>query len=233
MDTNEVRTIKLSGILARKFGHVHKFAVKSPAEAVRALSVMVPGFEKFLMESSDKGINFAVMVGPKNIGEQELRNPSGDSEIRFVPILAGSKNQGIVQVVLGVVLIIAGIFVTGMSFGSAAPVGAAMIGAGIGMVVGGIMQLLFPVPKQKSSERPDNGSSYLFNGPANVQAQGNPVPILYGELWVGSAVISAGIDVDDGYVPRSTYDTGEGAGGGLSLIGDVRDQVSSGFSRAA
>jgi predicted phage tail protein len=39
--------------------------------------------------------------------------------------------------------------------------------------------------------------SYAFNGPVNMQAQGNPVPVAYGETWTGSAVISGGIFSED------------------------------------
>ena len=47
------------------------------------------------------------------------------------------------------------------------------------------------------SERPENKPSYSFNGAVNTTAQGHPVPVGYGRLVVGSAVISAGIDVDE------------------------------------
>jgi len=40
-------------------------------------------------------------------------------------------------------------------------------------------------------------SSYVFNGAVNTTAQGHPVPVGYGRMIVGSAVISAGIDVDE------------------------------------
>ncbi|HCW20974.1 MAG TPA: phage tail protein, partial [Achromobacter sp.] len=46
-------------------------------------------------------------------------------------------------------------------------------------------------------DSPDNGASYNFNGPVNTSAQGIPVPVLYGRMIVGSAVISAGIYAED------------------------------------
>ena len=55
-----------------------------------------------------------------------------------------------------------------------------------------------PTPKAtEPSERPENKPSYSFNGAVNTTAQGHPVPVGYGRLIVGSAVISAGIDVDE------------------------------------
>jgi len=67
------------------------------------------------------------------------------------------------------------------------------------MIAGGVIQLLSPVPKGFSSkDSPGNTPSYAFNGPINTEAQGHPVPYFAGgPMWIGSAVISAGISVED------------------------------------
>ena len=76
--------------------------------------------------------------------------------------------------------------------------GSAVASLGTALMLGGVMQLLSPQQKGLSAkDSPDNGASYNFNGPVNTTAQGNPVPLLYGELIVGSAVISAGIYSED------------------------------------
>ena len=71
-----------------------------------------------------------------------------------------------------------------------------VMGFGISMVLGGVVQLLSPQQTYDSaaSERPENRPSYNFNGPVNTTAQGHPVPLCYGRMIVGSAVISAGIE---------------------------------------
>jgi predicted phage tail protein len=75
---------------------------------------------------------------------------------------------------------------------------------GWGMIVGGVVQLLTPVPRGgKGQDRPDNAPSYTFSGAVNTQAQGNPIPLLYGRMIVGSAVVSAGINAED-YSPVSS-----------------------------
>lgn len=207
---NTLRTIRLYGKLGARFGRKFRLAVNSPAEAVQALSRMLPGFERELMESKDKGMAYAVFVGQRNIGPEELRWPSGDSEIRIAPMISGSKRGGVFQMILGVVLIVVGVLITPYS----GPLGGALVNAGIAMVIGGVIQFLTPMPKGRSAEdRPDNAASYSFNGAVNTQAQGNPVPLLYGELIIGSAVISAGISAEDNvYVPRPT-DASTGANG--------------------
>jgi predicted phage tail protein len=63
------------------------------------------------------------------------------------------------------------------------------------LVLGGIAQLLTPIPKIGGAED-DPRKSYSFSGVQNVSRQGVPVPIVYGEMIVGSIVISAGISTD-------------------------------------
>ncbi|MCC8470350.1 hypothetical protein [Xanthomonas phaseoli] len=85
-----------------------------------------------------------------------------------------------------------------ISGGSLAIIGTPLINAGVAMVIGGLVQMLSPTPKGLGTQdSPDNRPSYAFNGPVNTQAQGNPVPIAYGDTWTGSAVISGGIFAED------------------------------------
>ena len=71
---------------------------------------------------------------------------------------------------------------------------AGLASMGAAMALSGVAQLLTPQQRLLSvKDGPDNGASYNFNGPVNTTAQGNPVPVIYGEMIVGSATISAGI----------------------------------------
>jgi predicted phage tail protein len=73
-----------------------------------------------------------------------------------------------------------------------------LLPVGIAMVAGGVMQMLSPQAKGLGTQdSPNNRPSYSFNGPVNTSVQGNPVPLLYGRMTVGSAVISAGIYSED------------------------------------
>lgn len=192
MDT--LRTIRLYGKLGARFGRIHRLAVDSTAEAVRALCTMLPGFQQELMTSSDRGIRYACFLGKKNIGQESLQLGGGLDDIRIAPVLAGAKAGGVLQFIVGAVLVVAGLVITGGTFGAGAPFGSALIMMGVSMMIGGVVQML--VPQQAGSSAADaveNGASYNFNGPVNTTAQGNPVPVLYGRMVVGSAVISAGI----------------------------------------
>lgn len=195
----EVMTrIELGGVLGKTFGKTHVRLVTTTAEVVRALCCTIDGFEKFLNTSKSRGLTYAVFRGKKNIGEGDLEFPVTEETIRIVPVVIGSKKAGLLQTILGAVLVVAGIVVTGLSWGYAAPVGGAMISSGIGLMAGGVIQMLSPQPAGLSSKQDsDNRASYAFGGVTNTAAQGYPVPLLYGKRRIGGAIISAGIYVED------------------------------------
>ncbi|MDE9483936.1 tail assembly protein [Xenorhabdus bovienii] len=188
---NTLRTIRLSGVLIPQFGREYKLAVSSTLEAIRALSVIIDGFEKFLLTAKERGLTFAVFIGKRNISRDELEL-SGEGDIRIVPVIIGSKKAGIFQTILGAVMVVAGVFAW------ATPYGVPLVMSGVSMMLGGVVQMLSPMPGGLARrEDPDNKPSYAFGGPVNSIAQGNPVPIGYGKRRIGGAIISAGIYAED------------------------------------
>jgi predicted phage tail protein len=127
---------------------------------------------------------YHVFTGKQNISEQQLSHPTGDI-IRIVPAIAGAK-QGVLQTILGVVLIVVGVLYGVQQF----------VQLGAALVLGGISQMLFAPHKSDGPAKPDNLPSYAFNGAVNTAQQGNPVPIGYGRMVVGSQVIAAGLYVE-------------------------------------
>jgi len=194
----KLRTIRLYGVLGAKFGRVHRLAVKSTAEAVRALSVVVPGFEKFMMNAKDNGLAFAVFNGRHNQAVDEIHHPAGSEDIRIAPVITGAKSGGLFQAILGAALIAASFFIPGGgAFGIAALSSGAVFGMGAAMALGGVMQMLSPQTSGLASTAANNGASYYFNGPVNSSAQGDPVPLVYGRVLAGSKVVSSGIYAED------------------------------------
>jgi predicted phage tail protein len=212
VNSGELTTIRMYGRMGKLFGRVRYMAVSSAAEAVAALCSQLPGFERYLTEAKDNGYGFAVFYGKSNLRQEDLANPSCGDEIRFAPILFGSKEQGWFNVIVGVLLVVVGVVLTVFGMG----IGAPLIKMGVALIAGGVVQMLAPAPKGLSSrDRPENTPSYAFNGPINTQAQGNPVMVVYGECIAGSAVLSAGINaVDQAYVPRGPGAGSGGSGGG-------------------
>jgi len=189
-----MREIRLYGELGKRFGRVHRFAVANAAEAIRALRANFPDFERAILDVAPA---YRVFVGSQRLADAgELHAPSGDREtIRIAPALSGAK-QGIGQVIIGAVLIAAA--VVGNIFFPGNPISPYLLNAGVAMVIGGVAQMLSPPPKANDpNERPENKPSYVFSGAVNTTAQGHPVPVGYGRMIIGSAVISGGLYTED------------------------------------
>lgn len=192
--THEYRMVRLYGVLGATFGRYHRLVVSTPQEAIKALSVTIPGFERFLQTAKDRGLTFAVFNGKRNIGRDELEF-SGSDDIRIAPVIIGSKQGGVFQTILGAVLVVAGFVASFTPFAATSPY---LYMSGASMMLGGVVQMLSPMQGGLARrESPDNKPSYAFGGPVNTIAQGNPVPILYGKRRIGGAIISAGIYAED------------------------------------
>ncbi|MCP6695849.1 tail assembly protein [Pseudomonas donghuensis] len=189
-------TIRLYGIL-KQFGKTYRLAVRTPAEAIKALCVQIPGFERFLSNAKSRGLEFAVFRGKKAIGEDEL-GYGGAGDIRIAPVVVGSKRGGLMQTIVGAVLVVAGAAVNYFSGGSFAWLGTPMMQVGVALAIGGVVQMLSPQAKGlKTSAAPENTPGYAFGSAKNTTASGNPVPLCYGERRWGGAIISAAIYAED------------------------------------
>ena len=184
-----LKKIKLYGILAKKFGKEFHLAVDNTREAMRALSVQVQGFEHFMLHAHEQGLEFAVFQDDQNIGETELDMSTSAKVIKVVPKVKGAGGNGVLQVILGAILVVVGYF----TFGATSPYGVALIGAGIGTMVGGVAQMLMPQADTLQDENQDgNKANKGFGSAVTTVAQGNPVPVLYGQREVGGFIASAG-----------------------------------------
>lgn len=227
LHTDGLKTVRLYGRLGKRFGRVHKFQIENCAEGVKALCAMLPGFERELLQSQSRGVGYVCFYGKRNLGVEDLRRPAPENtEIRIAPVLVGAKRGGLGQIILGAIIVVAAVWTGGAAAGAAGAGGAAAGGAaaggaaagaaasasflgvtggyaiaaqlGVSMMLGGVIQALSPQQKMSSTrDGPDNGASYNFNGPVNTTAQGNVVPVGYGRMTIGSAVISAGIYTED------------------------------------
>lgn len=199
--TENMTQIELGGILGKTFGKMHYRLISKTSEATRSLAATLDGFEKFMISSQRRGLTYAVFKGKKNIGLDDLGFPVSGEGIRIVPVVIGSKKAGLLQTILGAVLITAAVLTGPGGIGAAFAAGgltgfAAATGASL--VLGGVIQLLSPQPSGIASKQSaDNRASYAFGGVTNTAAQGYPVPLLYGRRRIGGAIISAGIYVED------------------------------------
>lgn len=195
-----LREVRLYGRLGRQFGRVFRLAVKTPAEAARALSAVLPGFRAALLGADGRAM-YHVFVGRggkrRDIGEPDVGAPIGSAEvIRFVPVVEGAKRQGTLQTVLGIVLIAAGLYLNAQAPGS----GQAFVQLGVAMLLGGVIQLLSP-QRKKEERKAEGQTSYAFDGPVNINEQGGPVPVALGRVICGSTVVSQGLSTVQIAVP--------------------------------
>ena len=202
-----LRKIKLYGELAEFVGH-KEFEVK--ADTLKsAVSFLINNFEGIEKYMSPK--YYQVKVGNYAIGEDELTYPIGKKEdIHFIPVITGA-GRGFGKILLGAALIGVAILSPGAGFmagggfgfaGAGAMAGkfsfAAMLGnIGIGLVLTGVSEMLTPLPKRSEfNSEEDPRLSYSFGGTQQTGRAGTPVPLVYGEIFTGSVVISGGIDTE-------------------------------------
>ena len=186
-----MKTIRLYGDMGKRFGREFKLDVQNPAEAVRALCSQVSGFRAYLHQHAQDA--FKVFVGGRNAHES-LLDPCGSNEIiRIAPVIEGASAHA--RIVLGSA-ILAFSWWNPLGWAANSMMMAATVGMGMSMVMGGVVQLLSPQQTMSSGsgESVENKPNYNFNGAVNTTAQGHPVPLCYGRMIVGSAVISAGIE---------------------------------------
>ena len=197
-----LRKVKLYGELADFVGHKELDAViNSTADAIRFLVSNFPKLEAHMNERYYK-----VLVDNYEIGEEDIQNPIGQSDINIVPVIIGAGGST-GKILLGAALIGASFFSLGTSAGLGvaftkgfAKVGLiqkGLFGIGAALTLSGVSDLLFPVPDIPDfSNEEDPRISFSFSGVQNTSRAGTSHPIAYGEIVTGSVVISAGIDTN-------------------------------------
>jgi len=212
-----MKVVKVYGALRELLGKTRfEFVADTPAQAMRALLVNFPELQQWLIDSEKNGVAYRVTVGKQKIHNDDVSGlflPWSEREVfSITPVLMGA-GRGVGAILLGAVFVglsfvtfgssaafaggAGGLFAKGGVglLGMYAGAGSAALGAlGFGLVLTGVAQLLSPVPKPpREATRLESNS---FSGIQQTVRQGVPVPIAYGRVFVGSAVVSAGLDVD-------------------------------------
>jgi predicted phage tail protein len=193
--------VNLHGILAHEFKKHFSFSIQRPREVFDAIGCAFPTFRNRLVELAHQGIHYAILVNGKKIqSAHELEIANKPTTLDLVPLLCGSGGSGgfaIGAIVLGLLtfgvgaLAFAGV---GM-FASLSAVAGTIMSAGIGIASLGLQMALAPKQDMQRPESDVGGAkqSFAFSSKANVADQGIPVPVGYGRLRVGSAIIQSSI----------------------------------------
>lgn len=203
-------TIRLLGEAGRRFGRTYQLAVRSAAEAVRALCLQIPELRQYIASSAEAGIAWRVVTeDPMGLGEDELEWPCS-KRVVLAPQPVGRGGVG--KIIAGVALVAVSLLLLpgaplalGLGFSIGGQVVSAAATLGVSLAFGGVAQLLTPTPKMPGAmfgsvtKREDQQRSALFDKSNANALQGDVVPVLYGERLISSlAVISFGLE------PRNT-----------------------------
>ena len=197
-----MRKLKLYGELAKFIGHKEfEIKVNNLPQAISFLINNFPEVEKYMTPKY-----YQVKIGNYTINEDEITDPIGEQDIHIVPMIAGAGGGGFRNFLLGGLLIGASFFFPGAGlFGTTGLLGAGAAGTGLGTLIGtglsaigaglllqGVSEMLYPTETPTNEDNPQ--ISFNFAGTQNTARAGTPVPIVYGEIFTGSVVISGDID---------------------------------------
>jgi predicted phage tail protein len=201
-----MRSIHLHGRLKKEFGASYRFEVETAAEAIRALNCAFP--RRFIAEL-ERG-SYKLVRGDKRSGMQlDLDLVTGlklgMADLHIMPVAKGSSNKGTgtTKLVLGTALVGAALFfsggtlatpiastgiLSGTSYGSIALVG-------VGLALSGAATLM---SKTADTATQASDSAQVSGGNiGNSGGQGNCIPLIYGEMVVGSTPVNVYSDVED------------------------------------
>jgi len=177
--------IFLGGKLGKLFGSEWKLFVSSPAEAIRAINANTKGaFLRYIEKQGlDKYYKVAVNSTRNRLDKNELAQEREMNSLYISPVIKGRGSNPVVRIIIGAVLVVVGVFTSWAG-------GVYLIGMGVGLILGGIVQLLTPIPTAPS-DRSDTevATSNLLGSPNSVN-QGSPLPIVYGRVIVPSRPVS-------------------------------------------
>jgi len=206
-----LRKLKLYGELAKFIGH-KEFEIKVHS-LPQAISFLVNNFPEVEAYMNPK--HYQVKIGNYEINEDELNFPIGQQDIHIIPVISGA-GDGFGRFLLGAALIgasfffpgaglfgttglfgagtagVVGVSSTGVLLGTAIGTGLSAIGAGL--VLQGVGEMLYPTQNPEFEDNPQ--ISFNFGGTQNTARAGTPVPIVYGEIFTGSVVISGDVDTE-------------------------------------
>ena len=198
-----LRKVKLYGPLAdfvmeRGGEKTMEADINTPAEAIRFLVANWPDLHGHMAEQY-----YTISTGGFDLEQEELHYPASN-EVKIIPVIGGAGgNTG--RILIGAALIalafstggIGASLAAGTGFSGASVAGWAVSAATLGgsLVFSGIAGLLNPLPKNPEFEQ-DPKLSYSFGGVQNTTRAGTPVPIVYGEIFTGSVIISAAVDTE-------------------------------------
>ena len=187
---NGLRKIKVYGRLAELVGwHVNYADVKNMKDVYKYLVCNYPEIEPHLLQNM-----YRITINNDVVKTKEDLNVISEGEIRMIPIVSGNF------LFIAAAFIGAGTGVSALATAGSllAIIGTQLISYGVSMAIEGVTNML------SSQQQPQVGNSalsetdarvnYSFSGIQNVSRSGVCMPLIYGEVFCGSIVVSSGTD---------------------------------------
>jgi predicted phage tail protein len=205
--------ITFAGEIGRRFGTSHKYAVKTPNEAIRVLCQLVPGFRTFLTSAHERGIFFQIVTSNQEEGITYDDLGLGCKSFTLVPVITGNlfglfggSGGGFLQILAGIALVAFAMTGFGVvTFGAIGTISAgvqtATMALGIGLLFNGVASLFAPgAPTGKNISEGRDADDAVSAGAAPVAVNGEAVPLLFGEYLVSRMpVIASYIQNNEGF----------------------------------
>ena len=200
-------TFHLHGALGRKFGKVWNLHVNSVKEGLRAIDINLKGALSNYWINKGRDKKYKVKLDDYAISdEKEIIGPMGNTKIiHIVPLIKGSDNAfgkiltGVAMI--GLMFATGGLSTAGFAgwakAGLGYVIGMTTVGMGASLILGGVVQLLTPVPNFNQDAGNDSKSSTVFSGNSINQAQGGSVGIVYGTMMISPMPIAISLSNSD------------------------------------
>lgn len=178
----------------RRFGSKYELSVDTAAEGLKCLLSQISEFKAQIKLDTVR-----LRISGKDITADELNAGmhsqlfDGDKVV-ILPSIHGAKS-GLGMFIAGVVIAIAAFYTGGAALAAMGAWSTGFALAGAALAFSGLSMMMTKTPNAGLSSATDNGkANQYFSSLDNRTGQGAPVPILYGELVVGSNVISQGLE---------------------------------------
>ena len=166
-----LRKVYLQGEMGVLSGQVAEVNAATVREVIQYLDANFNNAKKYLLDAEDRGVRFVIKIAGEQLDDvRELLLPLDKGDIIITPVPIGSS--GAIKAFIGAVLTIVGL-ATGQTW---------LTAIGLNLLSQGIAEMMAPDPATDNDDEQKEG--YIFQGSEQSIPEGNPVPILYGELRV-------------------------------------------------